>query len=341
MKISVVICTRDRHDLIGQAIESVSGCDYPRFDIHIMDQSTNTLTREITERLAEEKRDKCVVHYHHLTKAGLSRAYNTGIKVSDGEVIAFTDDDCIVPADWLTRIAEAFENDPEVGLLYGQVLTPASLYDDAMSGKIIVPELPFKEREKLARGRGFKVFGMGANMAMRRSLAELTGGFDEALGGGGPLRSAQDYDFAYRTFRFGSAVLLEPAVKADHYGTRLPEQWPVTMQNYGIGDGAFYAKHIRCGDFLAAKLLAKLIVRSWARELRSFYRTGSVQKDPYGRFLLQGVKEASRFAIDPKYRLYRETERGKMTVTNANAVTAASAAPGASVAAGAETTAAK
>ncbi len=40
-KISVVICTRDRADLIGQAVESVAACDYPAFDLHVMDQSTD------------------------------------------------------------------------------------------------------------------------------------------------------------------------------------------------------------------------------------------------------------------------------------------------------------
>jgi glycosyltransferase involved in cell wall biosynthesis len=329
MKISVVVCTRDRHELVGPAVESIAGCDYPAFDIHIMDQSTNDLTKEIVEELSAKYSDRCPVVYHHLEKAGLSRAYNSGMKVSDGEIIAFTDDDCIVPTDWLSKIASAFQEDSQIDLLYGQVLKPESLVQDAIAGTIIVPDLQFAAREKLSKTTSFKVFGMGANMAIRRTLLEKVAGFDEALGGGGPLRSAQDYDFAYRTYRFGSAILLAPEVKADHYGTRLPEQWPVTMQNYGIGDGAFYAKHIRCGDFLPLWLLTKLIVRSWGKETKSLFKTGRWQKDMYGRFLLTGVKQASKFAIEKKFRLYQETDRGKMTVTNANAVTASTRDTGA------------
>jgi glycosyltransferase involved in cell wall biosynthesis len=323
MKISVVVCTRDRHETIGEALESIAACEYPSFDIHVMDQSTNDLTRQIVLPLADKHQGRAQIHYHHLDKAGLSRSYNRGMAVSDGEIIAFTDDDCIVPSDWLSRIAKNFTDDPELGLLYGQVLIPASLMPEAMKGTLIVPDLHFEKRERLSKKDGFKVFGMGANMAIRRSLLDLVAGFDEALGGGGPLRSAQDYDFAYRAYRFGSAILLDPEVKADHYGTRTPDQWPVTMQNYGIGDGAFYAKHMRCGDLLAYRLFIKQLVRSWGREVKHLVRHKRTGKDMYGRFLVEGVRQAKKFAIDKKYRLYRETDKGKMVVTQANVVTAA------------------
>jgi len=321
VKISVVICTRDRPDTVGQAIESVAECDYPTFDMHIMDQSTNTQTRDITLGLAERFAHKCKINYHHLDKAGLSRAYNSGIRVSDGEIIACTDDDVVVPTDWIKQIAKAMAADPEAGLLYGQVLIPKSLEDAAKSGTV-VPNLIIERRQRLAKGHGFKVFGMGANMAIRRSLLDRVGGFDEALGGGGPLRSSQDFDFAYRTYRFGMAILLEPDVKVDHYGTRTMAQWPATMKAYGVGDGAFYSKHIRCGDPLAAWLFAKVVIRAGGRQLKHLLRDHHFAYDDYAANLITGIRDASKFEIDPRYRLFRETATGKMTVTAANAVTA-------------------
>ena len=323
-KISVVICTRDRHDLIGQAVESVMACDYPAFDLHVMDQSTGDETKQIVEALAARPGSRCRVVYHHLDKAGLSRAYNAGIAVSDGELIAFTDDDVIVPSDWLSQIARSFDGDPEAGLLYGQVCVPASLEDQVRRG-VIVPSLTWDRRERLSRRDGnYKVWGMGADMAIRRTLLDRVWGFDEALGGGGPLRSSQDYDFAYRTYRFGMAILLEPAVKVDHYGTRTQEQWPLTMKNYGIGDGAFYSKHVRCGDLLALRLFSAILLRSFLQPVAwSLKQRRLVGRGDYGRHLWEGVRAASKFAIDPRFRLYRETASGKMTVTDANAVTAA------------------
>ena len=322
MKISVVVCTRDRHQTVGQAVESIAQCDYPTFDIHIMDQSTNTLTRDIVHGLAKRFEAKCPIHYHFLEKAGLSRAYNAGMRVSDGEVIACTDDDVIVPTDWLALIDRAMKADPEVVLLYGQVLVPKGLKDASPAGTE-VPALTFSKRERLAKGHRFKVFGMGANMAIRRTLLERVSGFDEALGGGGPLRSSQDFDFAFRTYRFGMAILLAPEITVDHYGTRTREQWPDTLKNYGIGDGAFYSKHIRCGDPLALWLFLKLILIGRAKQIRYLLKERRWRDDPYGSHLLAGVRDAAKFGIDRKFRLYRETANAKMTVTQANAVTAA------------------
>lgn len=321
MKISVVICTRDRHEMIGSAIESVAACVYPSFDIHIMDQSTNDLTRCIVEKLADQHRAGCAIHYHHLDEAGLSRAYNLGMKSSDGEIIALTDDDCIVPPNWLARIASAFREDLKAGLLYGQVLVPKHLEADVEQG-LIIPSLTFDQPARIVQGRPFLVFGMGANMAVRRTLLERVRGFDVALGGGGPLRSAQDYDFAYRTYLADMAILLCPEVTVDHYGVRTPAQWPLTLEAYGIGDGAFLGKHIRCGDLRALRFLCERIARSRVREVREALRLRRWVADIYGRNLLVGIRSGAKFDVDRQRRLYRENSRTGMTVTQANSVTA-------------------
>jgi GT2 family glycosyltransferase len=158
-------------------------------------------------------------------------------------------------------------------------------------------------------------------MAFRRSLFEQVGGFDEALGGGGPLRSAQDFDFAYRAYRRATPILMVPEVRVDHYGVRTREQWPQTLANYGTGDGAFYAKHIRCGDALALWLFLKVLLRAHARRIRRVSKARRWLDDPYASHLLRGVREAAKFAIDRKYRLFRETQAAGMTVTPANVVT--------------------
>jgi GT2 family glycosyltransferase len=321
VKVSVVICTRNRPDTVGQALESVAECDYPSFDVHVMDQSTDDKTRVIVEEIAQRFASKLKINYHHLEKAGLSRAYNLGIAASDGEVVACTDDDVVVPADWIAQIAKAFTADPEAGLLYGQVLVPESLKEAERNG-VIVPNLPIPKYERLIKGGTlFRVFGMGANYALRRSIIDRVGGFDEALGGGGPLRSSQDFDFAYRVYRSGAAVLLVPDVKVDHYGSRTGDQWPATMKAYGVGDGAFYSKHIRCGDPLAMMLFGKVLLLSGARYAKTALLERKLRDDDYTPNLFVGIRDAAKFAIDPKHRLYRETAKAKMTVTDANVVT--------------------
>lgn len=323
-KVSVLICTRDRPETVGQAVESVARCNYPEFDLHVMDQSATDATKHIVEDLAARYANRCSIVYHHLDKAGLSRAYNLGVQTSDGPYIACTDDDVVVPRDWITHIAKDFDDDAALGLIYGQVLVPESLRE-ALSAGTIIPNLTWSTRERLHRAdSNFKVWGMGANMAMRRSTFERVGGFDEVMGGGAPLRSSQDHDFAYRTYRVGYAVLLDPDIAVDHYGARTREQWPSTAVAYGIGDGAFYSKHIRCRDLLAVKLFAYQLARVARKTLGDCVRARRiVPLGDYGRSLLGGVHAASHFDIDCELRLYCKTERAKLGVTEANAITSA------------------
>jgi GT2 family glycosyltransferase len=293
-----------------------------------MDQSTTGETERIVWSLAARHRTRCSIHYHHLDKAGLSRAYNAGMRVSDGPVIACTDDDVVVPPDWLTCIAARFDADPGLGLLYGQVLVPESLAGAAADGSIVVPNLTWTRRQRLSSAaRNFKVWGMGANMALRRTILDRVVGFDEAMGGGAPLRSSQDFDFALRTYRAGFAVLLEPDVKVDHYGPRTPDQWPETERNYGIGDGAFYYKHIRCGDVLALRLFLRQLAGVAKRSVLDAVRLRRwVGIGAYGQNLFVGARAAARFDIDRRRRLYRENVHARIGTTAANSISGATAA---------------
>ena len=323
IQVSVVICTRNRPDTIGQAVETVAECDFTDFDIHIMDQSTDTKTEEVVRELSAKFASKCDIVYHHLSKAGLSAAYNAGIKTTTGDIIACTDDDVTVPTDWLTQIKAAFDHDPDAELLYGQVCVPASIVPDLQNGNHI-PALVFTEAKRFAPDAPYEPFGMGANMAIRRRLMDRVGGFDEAMGGGGTLRSSQDHDFAYRTHRFGGTIILAPQVWVDHFGIRSDEQWPGTLVAYGFGDGAFYGKHIRCGDRNLIFVFAKKLIEYRLREVKRRFGKEPFKPDLHGRNLMAGYRAGLAFDIDSKFRLYQESERGgKMSVTDANAVTTA------------------
>jgi glycosyltransferase involved in cell wall biosynthesis len=302
--VSVIICTRNRPDLIGQAVASVLANDYPKFELVVIDQSTDDQTGAILRGVMAEHAN---VRYIHSSIAGLSRAYNTGVRESTGELLAFTDDDCVAAQDWMSSVVAAFEADPEADLLYGQVLRAPSLA--GVKGE--VPELSFDRAERLSHRDGFRVFGMGANFAARRRLFQKVGGFDEALGGGGPLKSSQDYDLQYRVYRAGSVVLLTPSARVDHFGLRdYATQWPATMRAYGFGDGAFYAKHVRCGDMFALKLLLRQLAWSTTREALS--RIGLRRRPSRWEYItscVMGMWQSLRFPVDCRQRLYREPAR--------------------------------
>jgi hypothetical protein len=168
----------------------------------------------------------------------------------------------------------------------------------------VVPTLPIARARRLGRGLPFQIYGMGANFAARRRLFDRVGPFDELLGGGAPLRSSQDFDFQFRAYRAGVVVLLTPDVVVEHYGLRTSSQWPATLFAYGFGDGAFYVKHVRCGDLYALSLLARRLARVAMREAVNGIRHRPSMAT-YLRACIQGMREGATYPIDRSGRLYR------------------------------------
>jgi len=296
MHVSAVICTRNRPDLIGTAVNSVLANTYPSFDLLVVDQSDDDRTGATVRALIDTHPN---LRYLHTAKAGLSRAYNLGIRATSGAILAFTDDDCCAPSDWISSIVEAFQSEPDADMLYGQVLRPESLTTSTQE----LPLLEFSQPRRFSARDGFRIHGMGANFAAQRRLFERIGLFDEVLGGGGPLKSSQDFDLQYRAYRGQAVVLLSPTVRVDHYGVRNDEQWSKTLREYGIGEGAFYFKHVRCGDLFALWLLVcrigHLAVFDGAKALLRRRFT------PYFPFYVEGVRLSLRYPIDRQERVYR------------------------------------
>jgi glycosyltransferase involved in cell wall biosynthesis len=295
--VDVVICTRNRSENIESAVTSVLNNTYPTFRLTVIDQSTTDATELVLAPLVEADPR---LRYVHVDEAGLSRAYNTGIGATTADILAFTDDDCLVPDNWIAAIAAAFDAEPDGDLLYGNVVAFESGSESGLTPTLIVDR-----PERLSRKDGFRVFGMGANFAARRRLFASVGGFDEVLGGGGPLRSSQDFDLAYRVFRNDSVILLRPEVTIRHDGRREPEQWPALLEAYGTGDGAFYMKHVRCRDVYATWLLAKRLCEVIAKiVVKSVVRRSKPAEVHYLKGMVAGMRGSFGFKVDAGRRLY-------------------------------------
>lgn len=297
--VSAVICTRNRDDQIERAVTSVLANDYPSFDLTVIDQSTTDATgRVLADLVATDRR----LRYVHRDEAGLSRAYNAGIDATTGDILAFTDDDCVADTGWIQSIVDAFRAEPDAEMLYGEVVAFGETSDDVQ----MTPSLVFDRSRRLTKRGGFEVIGMGANFAARRSLFEKVGPFDNVLGGGGPLRSAQDFDLVYRVLLADCVVLLRPDVSMRHDGRREPEDWPSLLEAYGTGEGAFFMKHIRCRDARALWLLSK----RFARQAAKWLVRGVQGKKPTERFLVRGfvtgMRRSFEFDVDKATRLYVE-----------------------------------
>jgi glycosyltransferase involved in cell wall biosynthesis len=293
VEVSVVIPTRNRPDDIEPAVRSVLASDHRAFELVVVDQSDDDATRHHLELIAA---GDSRLRYVKMEGVGLSRSRNEGMRRTKGPIVAFLDDDCTVEPSWLPSVVAAFAARSDVGLLYGQV----------HGSRDLTPALTWDELEEMRRPGHFKVWGMGANHAVRREAFERVLGFDEILGAGAPLKAAEDFDFEYRMYRSGSTILLHPGVEVLHHGRRELEEWPSLTLGYGAGDAACYMKHVRCWDGRVFMLMARRLTRVSGRWLvKSLLRRDTGGDLDYLRGFARGVRNSFKYPIDKATRLYR------------------------------------
>lgn len=312
---TVIICTRNRPQDVELCLPSVlAAAQRVGADVLLVDQSTDDKTRHVVRAMDAP----CLTYLGTDTvgkSVALNLALNRMLTRTDIDLLAFTDDDCEVSADWLERYAVAFAADPGADILFGPV-TPSPAIPNV--DEVCVPSWTFTEARDLLPG---EVCGMGANMALRRSaLARLGDGptfFDPLLGPGAPFPAGEEGDFVYRLRRTGARAALRPEIGVEHRAFRLPEHWQRVLGDYGRGDAAFYGKHARCGDGWAQGVLRKRLTAGTVRGLAKWV-LGRKRNDDlsYVRGLRAGLRAAQAYAVDPGTRLFltpaapavRETE---------------------------------
>jgi len=131
MKVSIIIPTYERPISLKSVIDSVLSNTYPDFDLVIVDQSENDETKNLVN---EYTRHDDRIKYLR-SERGKARAVNKGIRNSDGEFIAITDDDCKAFPDWIENIVSVFEKYRNADIIFGNVLVP----DGADSLKGVTP----------------------------------------------------------------------------------------------------------------------------------------------------------------------------------------------------------
>lgn len=115
--ISVIIPVKNEEILLNKCLESLVNVDYPkdRFEIIIADGLSQDNTREVALRYSA----KLVTNEKQVVVSGR----NCGFKVAAGDIIAFTDADCIFERNWLKDCVKYFQDD-KVGAVGGGVLVP-------------------------------------------------------------------------------------------------------------------------------------------------------------------------------------------------------------------------
>ncbi|MGZ3715656.1 MAG: glycosyltransferase family 2 protein [Ktedonobacterales bacterium] len=250
-RVSVIIATRNRPRDIVCAVGSVARGTEQLFEIVVVDQSDDDAT---SVALHEAYHEDARIRYLRDAARGAARARNLGLRATRANIMAIIDDDCLAPPHWLADILAAFERHPDVELLFGRVEAPPHDYR-----REVIPVLLLAQRQRRVecslRGRGGRLEGISANMAMRRSLFVALDGFNPRFGVGGERWSAEDLELHYRALRLGKHVLIEPGIAVLHLGKRtMRDAWALWRRD-ALGCGAVAAHIAQAGNPLVVARL--------------------------------------------------------------------------------------
>ena len=158
MKISVVIATKDRAALLGGALASLRAQDgAPDYELIVVDNGSSDATPSVAREHGAD--------YAFVAEPNRGKARNAGIARATGEIVAFVDDDVVVPPHFLAARAKAHD---------------AEIFPVAVSGPIVnVPDPA--HRPKPTAANVSRAFFVTCNVSVRTSSLRAVGGFDEAF----------------------------------------------------------------------------------------------------------------------------------------------------------------
>ncbi len=260
--ISVVVCTRDRSELLARCLRSFAQLDYPTYEVVVVDNAP-------TSDAARQVADAAGVQYVREDLPGLDRARNRGLASARFDIVAYTDDDVEVDRLWLRGIASGFA-DPSVQLVTGLVApgrmdTEAELLFEMCYGGMGKGTRPGRwDPARLSHRAviGTHHLGVGANMAFRRSLLVALGGFDPALDVGTEAHGGGDLDIFHRALMHGAVAQYEPRALVRHYHRR--DMAALRRQHYDNGRafGVYLLTLFRRGA-IPRRLTAWYALRIW------------------------------------------------------------------------------
>jgi glycosyltransferase involved in cell wall biosynthesis len=254
--ISVIVPVRNSAKTIGDLMESLMSLEYDpgKLEILVVDGDSSDCTRKIVEEypfLFVEEEGK-----------GLNAARNTGIKWSTGEIVAFTDGDCVVPPDWARAIARNFQS-PLVGFVGGNVeaYDKEGFLSTYMDETFFNTKPSFKWR-RVATRLNLRHFPAGCNMAFRRDALAKIDYFDERIEYGFddliPVEEVGDTGFQ---------IVLDPEVCVYHqHRTNLGD---MLLQHFSYGRGGAKIMRVKRLSKLAQWFTAYLISSTFSLALTS------------------------------------------------------------------------
>lgn len=214
-KISVVVCTRNGSATLRGCLQALTEQTLTPHEVLIIDDGS-------TDTVPEIAREFPAFQYHYQQHAGLSVARNRGCHLATGDIIAYTDDDCLPDREWLLHLSLAYD-DPCWVAAGGPNLPPpprnlTEACVAAAPGAPAVVLLNATEAEHLP----------GCNLSIRKDALEAIGGFRDEF-----MTAGDDVDVCWRLQETGARLRFVPAAVVWHHRRFTVKAYVRQQQGYG------------------------------------------------------------------------------------------------------------
>lgn len=224
-KVSVVICAYNAERTMRACLQSLRALEYPDFEVVIVDDGSRDRTAEIALEFPEFRLIR-------QPNRGLSVARNVGLHAARGEIVAYTDSDCVADPHWLTLMVNAMVE----GALGG---CGGPNYAPAEEGRIeaCVAAAPGAPCHVLTADDRAEHLA-GCNMVFRKSVLIALGGFDPQFSAAG-----DDVDICWRALDAGQVLGFCPGAFVWHFRRNTVSAYHGQQRGYGRAEALLYFKY--------------------------------------------------------------------------------------------------
>jgi glycosyltransferase involved in cell wall biosynthesis len=224
-KVSVVVSTFNGARTLKACLESLGKLRYPDYEVIIVDDGSTDATPQIASLFP-------AFRYLRQPNRGLSAARNAGIGAAQGEIVAFTDDDCRVDENWLFHLVGDLQRGDFDGIGGHNFLPPE---DSCVAAAVMASPggpahvmLTDREAEHVP----------GCNMAFLKSALDQIGGFDPVF-----RQAGDDVDLCWRLLDAGYKLGFSHAGFVWHYRRSTVKAYLRQQAGYGEAEALLLEKH--------------------------------------------------------------------------------------------------
>lgn len=224
--VSVIVCSYNGGSTLASCLDSLGKLNYPEYEVILVDDGSTDDTSYIAAQFSW-------VRYIRQSNQGLSHARNTGATAAKGEVVAYTDSDCMVDPDWLYYLIGTLVSGDYAGVGGPNVTPPAKNWIQAC-----VAAAPGGPSHVLLTDVVAEHIP-GCNMAFYRWAFEGVGGFDSEY-----RKAGDDVDFCWRIQQAGWVIAFSPTAIVWHYRRFTLRAFLKQQDGYGEAESLLRFKHL-------------------------------------------------------------------------------------------------